>query len=881
MKITAIISTLAAATLVSAAGKFHETLPGRDHQIVPNAFIVQYEDGVSHKDVQNAINSRHIDFKIRSEYNVFNGASLTVNSAHTGAALAKVPGVKHVWHVSKHQLPTTTKPTKKATDPEVTSDHHMTGVDIVHKKYKLTGKGVKVGVIDTGIDYNHPAFAAKGQTKGCFARYGKNCRIAHGWDFVGDDYTAGKTPKPDSDPMDCAGHGTHVAGIIGGNALNIKVSPKPPQPFVGVAPEVTFGAYRVFGCDGSSGDDVILAAMELAFNDGMDIINMSLGGGSAYKYNPTAVLAEKLIVRGMALAGAAGNDGSEGVWMVSDTGLGDHASSVASFDNVFVSYQSFTYGDKVAHPYAASSLFGKPLIDNTSVPATATLVPIYEADGTLSDGCDPARYAGVDVKGKVVLVVGDITRCKSGGRGANAQTAGAAGVLIQTTPFGISSIGGAPGLPMGSIEYQAGLDILATQKKNPKATFTWSKKEALFAVEGGGAPSDFSSIGIDGELRSKPDIGAPGGNILSTVPLALGGYGLMSGTSMATPYVAGAHALYMQSKKSKPHGDVIRKVFKNTATIKKNYGSKTYTSAAKQGAGLINVLNAITTTTSISPDHIDLLDTNHFQKTVKIQIKNEYKHTQTYDLTHLTADAYNSYSHNNTFPSPTPDIEADYASVSFSATKVKIGPGKTTTVTLKFKEPKKGKSEEWPLYSGYIVATPRTKNGVAVHVPYIGVKGDISKVPIIDQTKGNTPFAALYEKASGDIFLIPDNFEFDLSEYLPTIFTRVGSHSPDFQIRVKDAQGKFLGFINTINLGAGFGPKGRNQNIVPETGEQGNSLYVWDGSVYETEDLSATPKELSAGTYSFEVAAQRKFTKGTYPADFEIWNAGTVVISKV
>ncbi|KAG0327865.1 hypothetical protein BGZ99_006670, partial [Dissophora globulifera] len=634
MKITAILSALAAATLVSA-GKFHDVGSLKDSNILPGGFIIEYQDGIKHSDAHNALNSRKIDYKVRNEYSVFNGAAITVNSKHDGKDIAQLPGVKNVWPITLYSIPKVTKSTKKPTDPEVTSLHHMTGVDVVHKKYKLTGKGVKVGVIDTGIDYKHPAFAAAGADAGCFARYGKSCRIAHGWDFVGDDYTGANTPIADADPMDCAGHGSHVAGIIGGNALNIKVTPKPPTPFVGVAPEVTFGAYRVFGCNGSSGDDVILAAMELAFNDGMDIINMSLGGGSSYKYNPTAVLADKLIARGMALAAAAGNDGSQGAWMVSDSGLGDLASSVASFDNAYGFYSSFTYGG-VAHPYAPSSAWNKPI----DLPANATLVPIFEKSGALSDGCDPAIYTGLDVKGKVVLALGDVTRCKSGGRGANALAAGAAGLLIQTTPIGIAALGGNPDFPMGSIENKAGDDLIAVYKKTPTAPLAWSKAGSNFLVEGGGAPSDFSSFGLDGELRSKPDIAAPGGNILSTYPLAHGGYAVLSGTSMATPYVAGSHALYMQAKKAKAHGDDIRKVFKNTATISTNSGSKTMTSATKQGSGLINVLNAILTTTSISPDHLDLLDSGA-EKTVKIQLKNTGKQTETYTFSHIPADGLN------------------------------------------------------------------------------------------------------------------------------------------------------------------------------------------------------------------------------------------------
>lgn len=269
MKLATILSALAAATLVNA-GKFHPVDESKV-EYVPNAYIIEYNDNVRHKDAHNSFRANKVDYKIRNEFNVFNGAALTVKSGHEGEALAKIPGIKNVWRVTLHKIPTSPKSTKKATDPSVVSVHHMTGVDILHKKYKLTGKGIKIGIIDTGVDYKHPAFAARGCKEGCFGRYGKNCRIKYGWDFVGDDYNGANTPQPDGDPMDCNGHGSHVAGIIGGNAMNIKVSPKPPQPFIGVAPEVTFGAYRVFGCYGTSTDDVILAAMELAFNEGMDV----------------------------------------------------------------------------------------------------------------------------------------------------------------------------------------------------------------------------------------------------------------------------------------------------------------------------------------------------------------------------------------------------------------------------------------------------------------------------------------------------------------------------------------------------------------------------------------------------------------------------------
>ncbi|HNO31610.1 MAG TPA: S8 family serine peptidase, partial [Anaerolineales bacterium] len=199
-----------------------------------------------HKKFRDEAKKENIKYEEEHSYaSLWNGFSVSATTAELGK-LSRMPGVVGIYPVMKISVPETYS---SNLDPELFSALALSGADVAQSELGFTGKGIKVAVMDTGIDYNHPDLG------GCF---GPGCRVAMGWDFVGDDYNADDTspsynpvPNPDPYPDDCNGHGTHVAGIIGANGS-----------VVGVAPEVTFGAYRVFGCDGSTNDDVMLAAME-------------------------------------------------------------------------------------------------------------------------------------------------------------------------------------------------------------------------------------------------------------------------------------------------------------------------------------------------------------------------------------------------------------------------------------------------------------------------------------------------------------------------------------------------------------------------------------------------------------------------------------------
>jgi hypothetical protein len=579
----------------------------------------------------------------------------------------------------------------------------------------------------------------------------------------------------------------------------------------------------------------------------------------------------------MIVISAAGNEGSDGAWMVSDLGLGDSTTSVASFDGAFATYNYFTYAG-VNYPYQSSLIFGPGSVANNGIiPILSTL------DGSLSSGCNPAFYSGLDLRGKYALVKYSPGECDSKIRQASFQAAGAIGFLVQALQGEFIGFVATPTFPIAGVDYSSGLALIAAWKANPAGAFIWGGAvTSEFPNPDGGGPSSFSSYGLDGELRSKPDVGAPGGKILSAYPIAQGGYSVLSGTSMATPYIVGANALYMESKGSKSLGADIRKVFKNTATFSRGPGSIIVDSAIKQGAGLVNVLNAIRATSSITPDHIDLLDTVNFKRTADITITNSGTAAETYTLSHVAADTLNFYYVAGTFPQGKPLVSKDQATVSFSSNQVQIAAGQSATVTLTFTEPSSGDASQFPLYSGFVVATPATAGAIAVHVPYTGMKGDVRNVPMMDTASG-FPEMMMVSASGRSLVSIPRNVAFDLTHpgatVVPVILTRLGSHSPDLTIRVYTDKNQFAGFMSSPTKGPAFGTSGRQMNIDAETNEKEFSGFDWEGEIYLVENATTTAHQIvPSGTYNIVVAAQKKFTKGKYPDDFEVYKLGSLTV---
>ncbi|KAH7249731.1 peptidase S8/S53 domain-containing protein [Fusarium redolens] len=247
------------------------------------------------------------------------GRTSTGNTRKFIVEVEPMEGVVNVWHAHKVAMPEVEK-TENGPSSSIRnySIHHWTGVDKLHAA-GIRGKGSTVAIIDTGIDYTHKALG------GCF---GPGCKVKGGYDLVGADWETHnerKHPKqPDNDPMDYQGHGTHVAGIIAAkNEWQVLLT--------GVAPEAELLIYKVFSDDPwETDEETIMQALCDAYNAGADVITSSIGQPNGWSDNPWAMLASRLVDKGVIVIASAGNEGEFGPFYSSSGAVGRGVLAVAA-----------------------------------------------------------------------------------------------------------------------------------------------------------------------------------------------------------------------------------------------------------------------------------------------------------------------------------------------------------------------------------------------------------------------------------------------------------------------------------------------------------------------------------------------------------------------
>jgi subtilisin family serine protease len=788
---------------------------------------------------------------------LFNGFSIEVD-LRDRAKIATLPGVKAMYPVDLIPAPILENGAGAA--PDLASALTMTGASVAQNTLGLSGAGVKVAVMDTGIDIDHPDFGGSG-VNGTTSF--PSTRITHGYDFVGDAFNAdpsstsyNPTPVPDDRPDDCNGHGTHVTGIVGANGT-VK----------GVAPGVTFGAYRVFGCDGSTTADIMIAAMERALTDGMHVLNMSIGSSFQWPQYPTAQAADRLVNKGMVVVTSIGNAGANGLYSASAPGVGKKVIGTASFDNLVATLPAFTVtpgGNLIGFNRAS----GAPVAPSSgSLPMSRT-----GTTSTANDAC--AALPPGSLAGTAALIRRGT--CSFYIKAFNAQSAGAAAVVLYNNQAGElnPTVAGAPPITIPVVAINAANGALLDGKiAAGLTTLTWGTGSVSTPQSTGGLISSFSSYGMAPDLTVKPDIGAPGGAIFSTIPLERGAYGSNSGTSMASPHVAGSVALLLQAK-PKTNAEVVRGLLQNSADPKVWWGNPSLgalDNVHRQGAGMLDVVGAVTSTTSVEPSKIAAGEGQAGPFAQLLTIENKGSAPVTYNLSSVNAQSTGA----NTF---TPSFSTSDASVAFSAASVVVPANGAATFTATINP---ATAPVGGQYGGYIVLTDASDAAKALRVPFAGYIGDYQARSALANATG-FPFLGKLNTCTilrgdecalggaysvfpgGNTYTMVDAFN------IPVLLVHL-----DHQVRRLRVE------VFNATSGASLGRILNDEYVGRNSTATSFFAYPWDGTTFRGNGRNANQwSTLPNGSYVARLSVLKALGDDDNPAHWETWTSPVITIQR-
>ncbi|KAG2237399.1 hypothetical protein INT48_009527 [Thamnidium elegans] len=748
--------------------------------------------------------------------------------------------------------------------------HQLTQVDRLHKELGLTGKGVKVCIIDTGVDFNHPALGGG---------FGPGYRIELGQDLVGDTYdplaTNNTVPAKGTPPLDACGdlieksggHGTHVTGIIAGVDAD--------KGFTGVAPNATIGVWRVFGCEGGSSSDIIMKAMVEAQQAKCDVINMSLGNNAPWSEQPHAAFAQELSDQGISVIVSNGNDGENGAFTVTDPAGASDVVSVASVSN------SFFLGSLFSLKTSSDTSFGP--YSYQVAPEAKTDIP--DADIVL--GGNPNTFSACEsdtvfgqgqyLQGKLALVhQGPCTIVEQANRLA---VAGAAGLVYFNTmendpvrvPYRNASI------PIATISSVSGHHLISILKNIGKDKVHMHFERNAFVFESALAESVslFSSMGPTNELDLKPSVAAIGGNVFSTLPTYMGGWGTRSGTSMASPYVAGTIALLREAFAGQ---SILPSVLHEKL---QNYGRQLNTvkqkhvleSPLRQGSGLLQAYHAIKEPLHVSPAKISFNDTRSatdVYKSHSLKVTNTGAEDVEYTIDTVSAGTIAPYGRNNDayklIASSSDRFYVDYnVTVSVEPSLVKLQAGESAQVVVSVKLPSDYNEKEQLLYGGYVEFRHADGRDAQVHVPYFGVLGSLYDLPTMD------PKTLNIKDSQGRTYTEKDTFQFSLSDKAsaPAIGFRLATPSRRFTIDLIDAEEKHVGYIvPTYN----YAERDLDSSKMEE-------LNPWTGNLVKDDNVNSKAVRVSPGTYKVRWSALRMFGDVDVEKDWVVQISGPIIIT--
>ena len=702
--------------------------------------------------------------------------------------IACLDGVESVFLMPTFDICETEDGLQNVAAPLTESAKDVTGVSKVWETLGLTGSGMTIAIIDTGLDMDHPSFAAApadpSMDAADIAAVLENLNAYAYAEYAGlnltaeDLYVSAKVPfafnyvdfnldaTHDNDGQ--GDHGTHVAGIAAANAVD-------GVGVVGMAPDAQLVIMKVFGANGGAYMDDVACALEDAMILGVDVINASLGSSAGFSQSGYEMLDEiyaNLKNSGMIVNMSAGNDGTSAYGNLWGTNLNTtenpdtaavgspstwaNVNSIASADNamlragcITVNGVNYMYSEALGLNAAFSSLSDLGELEYVMVPGLGEV----------------ADFEGLDLTGKIAVVARGTINFST--KLANAEAAGAIGLIVtnnepgSVASFGMQMAGDDGSLPEGvSGDVPAVLVSLATAEAMAALetkVLTVPAEPQLVLDEGGGQMSSFSSWGVSPDLRLLPDMTGIGGNVLSCYDD--GKYGYMSGTSMSSPQVAGMSALVVEYLTEKmgitdpiTMRNMVNALMMSTADVIIDTDSGVEASPRQQGAGLVNVLNALT-----SEAYLSVTNTANNNRP-KVELGDDPQKTGVYEFTfniHNFSDASKTYALDASILTEAPArltstlyamYEQDTAlagSVTFGGEAgedgtVTVAAGATVEVTVTIALDAGSKAAldacfpNGSYVEGYVYLTNADEEGVDLHLPYLGFYGDWTQAPVFD-----------------------------------------------------------------------------------------------------------------------------------------------------
>ncbi|KAK7437182.1 serine endopeptidase [Colletotrichum acutatum] len=700
--------------------------------------------------------------------------------------------------------------------------HVDTGVSKLHAS-NITGKGIRVAVIDTGFDVDTPGLSKT------------DIVYAH-------DMTDGDNDVRDN----CSFHGTHVLGIVGAKGDEGRFG------VVGVAPDATYELYRITGCTSGTQDDAIINSFLEAAERGVDVISCSYGGDLTFPEDPWSIVATRLFNNGTYVSLVAGN-GGPGIFTGASPGGADAVAAVGSTDNSQTPYYNWG-GNWTAGGESGALRFvpGMPF----DFPSNEGLT-VWTSDTPNTNGCQllPDKSTLPADLSKVIFL-SQFDQCWMAADNSTVSLTKEFGIpyvmYYSSSNYTVSEgplflkVSAANQKGSVTVDYETAKQLLDAKAKYGSVQVFLANEVSVADVSltykannrSGLMSSVFTSWGPTLRAGSMPAFHAPGGNILSTFPGWLGGYGVVSGTSQATPFVAGIAALVKQQ-----HPDYSAEDIRNVIAA---------TSRPVKCASALS-----------------FNDTANRPKELTFTIKNTGLETTTYDLSHVGASSGYVLEKADSYQLTEAVVYPVYAEVNINPTTLSVEPGKTAIVSVSVsKEPALLEaSTRVSYFGGYINVEAKGVTDVnKLSLPYTGFGAPLTTLHSINRDKSYLSSYNVTEgKAShaepGRIYTCTLNITADVPASFP------GHEYPGIEV--------FL-FLQSRNMSIHM-VDAKTGKIVANS-YQSTSEVPWNGSTWYWDGSDDNKAPVPAGTYTWRVKALKLLGDAAKEEDWETWEAGTWVL---